>query len=171
VLTDECDDGNNDSGDGCSAVCISEFCGDAIVQLAIGEACDDGNALDGDGCDSNCTVTSCGNGIVTAPEVCDDGTLNSDTDPNASCRTDCTPAGCGDGVVADGETCDEGGQTSTCDLNCTFVQCGDGSHNTPAGERCDDGNYIDGDGCDSNCTPTTCGNGIVTVGEEATTTI
>ena len=32
-------------------------------------------------------------------------------------------------------------------------------------EACDDGNGIDGDGCDSNCTPTTCGNGLQTDGE------
>jgi cysteine-rich repeat protein len=34
-----------------------------------------------------------------------------------------------------------------------------------AGEDCDDGNTIDGDGCDHNCTITRCGNGIVTSGE------
>jgi uncharacterized delta-60 repeat protein len=42
--------------------------------------------------------------------------------------------------------------------------CGDGW--LDAGEQCDDGNAIDGDGCDSNCTPTGCGNGIVTAGEQ-----
>jgi cysteine-rich repeat protein len=35
-----------------------------------------------------------------------------------------------------------------------------------AGEQCDDGNLIDGDGCDSNCTLTGCGNGVVTAGEQ-----
>ena len=104
---DECDDGNNDSGDGCSAICISEYCGDGIAQIIIGEQCDDGNPVDGDGCDINCTVTGCGNGIVTAPEVCDDGNNNSDTNPNANCRTNCTLVGCGDGVIANAEQCDE----------------------------------------------------------------
>jgi cysteine-rich repeat protein len=47
-----CDDGNNVSGDGCSATCQVEVCGDGIVQE--GEACDDGNAVDGDGCSSTC---------------------------------------------------------------------------------------------------------------------
>jgi len=42
--------------------------------------------------------------------------------------------------------------------------CGNGR--LDAGEACDDGNLVDGDGCDSNCTPTGCGNGIVTAGEE-----
>jgi len=31
-----------------------------------------------------------------------------------------------------------------------------------AGEQCDDGNALDGDGCDSNCKITACGNGIKT---------
>jgi len=34
------------------------------------------------------------------------------------------------------------------------------------GERCDDGNAIDGDGCDHDCSVTACGNGVVTVGEQ-----
>src|SRR5262245_54612628 len=41
--------------------------------------------------------------------------------------------------------------------------CGNGV--LEAGEACDDGNTIDGDGCDHNCTFTACGNGIVTTGE------
>ena len=35
-----------------------------------------------------------------------------------------------------------------------------------AGEQCDDGNRVDGDGCDGNCTNTVCGNGVVTAGEQ-----
>jgi len=163
---DECDDGNFDSGDGCSAVCVSEYCGDGILQPIIGEQCDDGNSVDGDGCDSNCTVTACGNGVTTPPEECDNGKLNSDTDPNATCRTDCTLAGCGDGFLAPDEQCDDGGESPTCDDDCTFVLCGDGNLNLSAGELCDDGNFLNGDGCDSNCTPTSCGNGVVTLDEE-----
>jgi hypothetical protein len=47
----------------------------------------------------------CGNGILEEGEECDDGTLNSDTTPDA-CRLDCTNPGCGDGVVDSSETCD-----------------------------------------------------------------
>ena len=36
--------------------------------------------------------------------------------------------------------------------------CGNGT--VDAGEECDDGNRVDGDGCDSNCTTSRCGNGI-----------
>ncbi|HIM03019.1 MAG TPA: DUF4215 domain-containing protein, partial [Myxococcales bacterium] len=39
---EECDDGNTTSGDGCSNVCVTEFCSDTIVQAGIGEQCDDG---------------------------------------------------------------------------------------------------------------------------------
>jgi cysteine-rich repeat protein len=44
-----------------------------------------------------------------------------------------------------------------------FVVCGDG---VLRGERCDDGNLMDGDGCDSNCTATACGNSVQTLGED-----
>ena len=47
---EQCDDGNNRDGDGCSATCRSEFCGDGIVQPGLFEECDDGNFNGGDGC-------------------------------------------------------------------------------------------------------------------------
>lgn len=37
-----CDDGNAVSGDGCSATCVVEFCGDGITQPGLGETCDGG---------------------------------------------------------------------------------------------------------------------------------
>lgn len=43
--------------------------------------------------------------------------------------------------------------------------CACGNNTLDAGEECDDGDLIDGDGCDSNCTTTGCGNGIVTGAE------
>jgi cysteine-rich repeat protein len=51
TLTEQCDDGNLASGDGCSATCQGE-CGNGIVTL--GESCDDANAVANDGC------TTCG---------------------------------------------------------------------------------------------------------------
>src|SRR5690606_23096915 len=69
----------------------------------------------------------------------------------------CMPARCGDGFVwnTDGgdEICDDGEETPTCDSDCTEVECGDGQLNVAAGEGCDDGNTIDGDGCSSSCQP------------------
>ena len=46
------------------------------------------------------------------------------------------------------------------------VHCGDGFVDIPAGEQCDDGNTVDGDGCSANCTiEPMCGDGIVNNGE------
>jgi cysteine-rich repeat protein len=58
---EECDDGNNTDGDGCSADCKDEYCGDGTVQPGLNEECDDGNNTDGDGCSSTCDLeTECG---------------------------------------------------------------------------------------------------------------
>jgi TQXA domain-containing protein len=54
--------------------------------------------------------------------------------------------------------------TGTATKHWVPAACGDGVVNQ-AGEECDDGNQIDGDGCDHNCTPTACGNGVVTTDE------
>ena len=67
---EDCDDGNPDSGDGCSDVCevepgyicsgqpsfciLKPFCGDGIIQPP--EICDDGNPDNGDGCSEVCEV-------------------------------------------------------------------------------------------------------------------
>jgi cysteine-rich repeat protein len=87
---------------------------------------------------------------------------NFDNDENI----DAVDLGCGNGLVEADEECDTGGQSPTCNANCTQAECGDGIVNGTAGETCDDGNLIDGDGCDANCTPTGCGNGVVTGIEE-----
>src|SRR4029450_10028866 len=42
-----CDDGNHVGGDGCSARCTTEACGNHVVD--VGETCDDGNTVDDDG--------------------------------------------------------------------------------------------------------------------------
>lgn len=52
-----CDDGNRESGDGCSSDCQSnELCGDKEPNPFLGEECDDGNHIDHDGCSSTCLV-------------------------------------------------------------------------------------------------------------------
>jgi two-component system OmpR family response regulator len=95
---EECDDGNNNSGDGCDSACLVEdgyqcsgepsvceeiatpVCGDGIVQT--GEACDDGNSDSNDGCNEDCEMEQgyecqtpgqacnpiCGDGIVIFPQ-------------------------------------------------------------------------------------------------------
>ncbi|MFC1608550.1 SdrD B-like domain-containing protein [Patescibacteria group bacterium] len=53
---EQCDDGNNANGDGCSVTCTIEkttpYCGDGNVDES--EKCDDGNNVDGDGCSATC---------------------------------------------------------------------------------------------------------------------
>jgi cysteine-rich repeat protein len=51
---EECDDGNLESQDGCSAICKIEECGDSIIQELMNEECDDGNDESEDGCSSEC---------------------------------------------------------------------------------------------------------------------
>jgi len=63
----------------------------------------------------------------------------------------CMPATCGDGIIGGPEECDDAGESATCDADCTFVVCGDGTLNATAGEHCDDGNTTAGDGCDASC--------------------
>jgi cysteine-rich repeat protein len=58
---------------------------------------------------------------------------------------------CGSGLVDPGEECDAGGASAECDGDCTAVQCGDGVVNSAAGEQCDDGNDVGGDGCAPDC--------------------
>ena len=71
-----------------------------------------------------------------------------------------------DGV---GDACDEcpdlWGQGL--ELGCPQVGCGDGTVN--AGEQCDDGNHVDGDGCSATChteVPPSCGDGTLDAGEQ-----
>src|SRR3989344_4707879 len=77
---EQCDDSNNQGGDGCSATCQSEvpaYCGDGFVNTAQ-EQCDDVNNDNGDVCNSVCTIETpdefCGDGSLNqANETCDDG--------------------------------------------------------------------------------------------------
>jgi cysteine-rich repeat protein len=49
---EECDDNNLVNGDGCTALCKLENCGNNMMNP--GEDCDDGNRRNGDGCDAFC---------------------------------------------------------------------------------------------------------------------
>ncbi len=164
-----CDDGNTASGDGCSATCLNEYCGDSVVQSGIGEECDDGNSTSGDGCSATCQTEECGDGIVTcgAPlnEECDDGNTASEDGCSATCQAEY----CGDGTVqaALGEQCDDGnplpldGCSDTCQVE-SLGTCGDG--NLDVGEECDDGNTAPEDGCGPACVIESCGDSLVQPG-------
>jgi len=153
--TEECDDGNDRSDDGCDGSCVIEYCGDGVDNNNI-EECDDGNPTPDDGCD-NCAVPVCGDSIINGVEECDDGNVISDDGCSNVCVVDYY---CGDGVVQTylGEECDDANTVSNdaCD-NCHDVICGDGIIN--GGETCDDGNTDATDGCDG-CLAV-CGNGFV----------
>jgi len=90
--TEECDDGNTVSGDGCSSVCKKEvgMCGDGIVDVAT-ETCDDGNRVSGDGCSATCqteAVNKCGDGVIDNGEACDDHNTAAGDGCSASCQVE-----------------------------------------------------------------------------------
>jgi cysteine-rich repeat protein len=164
---EECDDGNADACDGCSATCTLEGCGNHVVEADCGEECDDGNADACDGCSPTCTTETCGNGTLECAEACDagvdNGTLASGCD--ATCAL-VPPPGCGDGTTGAGESCDDG-NTAACDgcsSVCQAEACGDDI--VECGEECDDGNRDPCDGCSPACTLETCGDGVAQCEEE-----
>jgi cysteine-rich repeat protein len=100
---EQCDDGNDDSGDACNA-CHFARCGDGVIYRNV-EACDDGNNANDDDCTTRCALASCGNGIIDAGEQCDDG----NQDDGDDCPGACLVATCGDGHVwRNNEACDLG---------------------------------------------------------------
>ena len=97
VTPEQCDDGNDQPGDGCSPTCQMEAgwkcgnlsgessicqpeCGDGLWVGA--EGCDDGNASPGDGCDASCQVEDgwqCG-GVPGGKSTCAIWCLDHDGD-------------------------------------------------------------------------------------------
>lgn len=67
---------------------------------------------------------------------------------------------CGNGLLDPGEQCDDAGESSTCDIDCTMVQCGDGTLNRLAGESCEEGGEQT-ETCDTDCTAVECGDGTL----------
>ena len=65
--SEECDDGNLRSGDGCTKQCkLEPVCGNGKIEAE--EKCDDGNTLDGDGCNAQCELEVDLREIDLAPE-------------------------------------------------------------------------------------------------------
>lgn len=150
---EQCDDGNEEPGDGCSALCkLEDITGCGNGRIDSGERCDDGDTFDSDGCSSTCQVESiCGDHILHIGEECDDGNTASGDGCSARCRLESLQT-CGNSRLDPGEQCDDGnrsdgdGCSATCQLN---VVCGDGR--VAPGEECDDGNNSDGDSCSALC--------------------
>ncbi len=162
-----CDDGNNHSGDHCSADCTSnETCGNGLVDSLAGEACDDGDFDQTDGC-RYCALPTCGDGVTDAVlgEECDDPAGNSN-DGDALCRPECFLARCGDGItdVGNGELCDDGNPfyDDGCRPDCMSKEyCGDGVVDSYLGEECDDGAADKEAGCEDCKLRGECGNGSI----------
>ncbi|MCA9772359.1 MAG: DUF4215 domain-containing protein, partial [Myxococcales bacterium] len=175
-LSEQCDDGNQVNGDGCSSTCYIENCGDGIVGPD--EQCDDGNDVDYDGC-TNCTIDHtpggddavCGDGVIDydAGEQCDDGNTIGCDGCGPTCRFPYCGNGAIDNCVGGFEQCDDGnlisgdGCSATCTLEDPDPRCGNGV--VDYGELCDDGNLVSGDGCSATCVFEYCGNGVVDAGE------
>ncbi len=172
-----CDDGNLIDGDGCSAAGTNE-CGDGTRDITspYTEACDDGNDVDEDGCSASCSIESgwncpvnvasptatsvcastCGDSIVAVgmQETCDDGNTVSGDGCSSTCVSELLF--CGDGACR----IDQNEDWNTCPADCSRPQAGCGDGGIQAGEQCDDGNNVGGDGCAAVCT-NECGDGFV----------
>ena len=89
---EECDDGKNIDGDGCSAYCIVEFCGDSIIQTGLGETCDPPGFPSGQPTECRVNCTYCGDGLLDLGEQCDEGANNGQ--PGSGCELNCMPPVC-----------------------------------------------------------------------------
>ncbi|MDQ7021727.1 MAG: DUF4215 domain-containing protein [Candidatus Dojkabacteria bacterium] len=143
---EQCDDGNNTNGDGCSATCtleaIDPLCGDG--NLDPGEECDNGT---GNGavctptygnncqfCSLNCSQLeiegpSCGNGTVESMEQCDPLATPNGCAASSTCTSSCicepvTGPQCGDTC---GSNLDCPNNHSCISGKCTLNGCTDGN--------------------------------------------
>ncbi len=142
---EQCDDGNKTAGDGCSATCRIEACGNGVHDA--GEQCDDGNKTAGDGCSATCRIEACGNGVLDAGEQCDDGNKTAGDGCSATCRIEA----CGNGVDGRGRAVRRREQDGGRRLQRDVPDRGVRQRLKDAGEQCDDGNVQGGDGCDAPC--------------------
>ncbi len=178
--SEQCDDGNETTGDGCSPSCTtpSLTCGDGLLQGL--EECDDGNWFASDSCSNDCTKNECGNQREDDVEECDDGNRVDDD----ACSNQCTENRCRNGRLDAGEECDDGNTThddpllfssdgqriqgDVCSNGCVSLICGNArtEDKTLGGsEECDDGNMVNEDACSNACTANKCGNKRIDPGE------
>mmetsp|Transcript_14182 Transcript_14182/g.33441 ORF Transcript_14182/g.33441 Transcript_14182/m.33441 type:complete len:622 (-) Transcript_14182:216-2081(-) len=187
---EECDDGNTEDGDGCSATCAFEAgfnckekdgkstcskveCGDRKRQgghEVAEEECDDGNKENGDGCSADCKVEStyictgavdfksrcnkvkCGDGwrerSGELEEQCDDGNEQDGDGCSSACKIEggysCSSKNKRTNAVGPAEFYSHARDSCKSNMICgDMYRVGD--------EECDDGNKEDGDGCSSKC--------------------
>jgi fibro-slime domain-containing protein len=159
---EKCDDGNSESGDGCTATCdqveanyacptpgmpcvYTVVCGDG--RVAGSETCDDTTHTprSGDGCDEHCQIEPgyvCPVAGAACRPVCGDGKLlgreqcdDANVDPGDGCDENC--------ALEPGWVCPAG-------EDCRKTTCGDKT--VEGSEQCDDGNTHPYDGCAPDCT-------------------
>lgn len=145
-----CDDGNQADGDGCSSICVVEFCGDGVVQAGLAEQCDDGQAnSDGapDACRTDCTLARCGDLVIDSGETCDDGNAVSGDGCSSLCQDEDAD---GDGVRDAVDACPESVVTPTvvidgCDSGTTNHVLANGCTISDEVAKCADGAGNHGD--------------------------
>jgi fibro-slime domain-containing protein len=131
------------------------YCGDGIIEPALGEQCDDGNSKPGDGCSGTCQIEpgaicpdagqacvlavtqTCGNGVIDRGESCDVG----DAGVSAGCSSTCQ--------VEPGWACIKPGEPCIQLDASPIAVCGDGM--VESGEQCDDGTAGATPGCSKTC--------------------
>lgn len=152
-----CDDGNQESEDGCGSNC--RYIEPGFICPTPGELCR--------------RFAKCGDGVLVAPEQCDDGNTTAKDGCSPTCKFEigykcsgspstCEQTVCGDNVIEGAETCDGGNAVPfdgcseicqaepTCSNSGCTSRCGDGL--VMGDEECDDGNVLAGDGCSAECT-------------------
>jgi hypothetical protein len=135
-------------GDGCSAECKEEFCGDGITQPRRGEQCDNGGHCASDPELTCSTHTYCRDISGLASDEC----VHVDTPECSSCVSDT----CGDGRVSPSDpACDDGKQCVD------GTQCGDEGDCSRLGLGDSSCVPRDGDGCSARCEYEDCGDGKV----------
>ena len=179
--SEECDDGNTEDGDGCSAGCNIEGGGECptTTTSTVGDAAVTGNSCDAGDVDAapSCGATADGGDYAVEFTAPGDGTYTFDTANDARdfdtilyARDACGGAelACNDdtdGIASELTLELTAGETVVVYVSGFGAACGEfaldisfagggpvcGDGVLDAGEECDDGNTTDGDGCSAGC--------------------
>ena len=168
-LTEECDDGNIFSGDGCSDRCTLEYtsipASSAPYALNFCEQFPHLCASASSGLSFAFTY-SVPAAASSAPSVSPLAPPPEDSSaPAVAMRTPL----CGDGALDPGEECDNGSgnsdtATAACRTSCARAHCGDFVADYPIGEQCDQGvgnSAVEPNRCRPDCTLPRCSDGVV----------